>query len=75
MAIFVAGEQELGRDAIDRRNAINRDAINRVSTNVSPDLTQVVLKNRLKHAIETINPSISEEAREQAGASSGFESS
>lgn len=31
-----------------------------------PDLTQVVLKHRLKQAIETINPTISEEALEQA---------
>jgi type I restriction enzyme R subunit len=31
-----------------------------------PNLSEVVLKNRLKRAIETINPTISEEAREQA---------
>jgi len=31
-----------------------------------PNLSEVVLKNRLKQAIETINPTISEEAREQA---------
>lgn len=31
-----------------------------------PNLNEVVLKNRLKQAIETINPTISEEAREQA---------
>lgn len=30
------------------------------------DLSEVVLKNRLKRAIETINPTLSEEAREQA---------
>lgn len=30
------------------------------------DLSEVVLKDRLKHAIESINPTISEEAREQA---------
>lgn len=30
------------------------------------NLSEVVLKNRLKRAIETINPAISEEAREQA---------
>jgi len=31
-----------------------------------PNLNEVVLKNRLKQAIETINPTILEEAREQA---------
>lgn len=31
-----------------------------------PNLSEVVLKNRLKRAIETINPNLSEEAREQA---------
>lgn len=31
-----------------------------------PNLSEVVLKSRLKQAIETINPTISEEAREQA---------
>jgi len=31
-----------------------------------PNLSEVVLKSRLKRAIETINPTISEEAREQA---------
>ncbi len=31
-----------------------------------PNLGEVVLKNRLKRAIETINPNLSEEAREQA---------
>ncbi|MEN6510972.1 MAG: type I restriction endonuclease subunit R [Chloroherpetonaceae bacterium] len=31
-----------------------------------PNLSEVVLKNRLKRAVETINPTISEEAREQA---------
>ena len=31
-----------------------------------PNLNEVVLKNRLKRAIETINPNLSEEAREQA---------
>jgi len=31
-----------------------------------PNLSEVVLKNRLKQAIEAINPTISEEAREQA---------
>ena len=31
-----------------------------------PNLNEVVLKNRLKQAIETINPNLSEEAREQA---------
>ncbi len=31
-----------------------------------PDLGEVVLKNRLKRAIEKINPDVSEEAREQA---------
>ena len=31
-----------------------------------PDLSDVVLKDRLKRAIESINPTISEEAREQA---------
>ena len=31
-----------------------------------PNLNEVVLKNRLKRAIEKINPTISEEAREQA---------
>jgi len=31
-----------------------------------PNLSEVVLKNRLKRAIEKINPTISEEAREQA---------
>jgi len=31
-----------------------------------PDLGQVVLKNRLKRAIDTLNPTIAEEAKEQA---------
>lgn len=31
-----------------------------------PNLSEVVLKSRLKRAIETINPNLSEEAREQA---------
>ncbi len=31
-----------------------------------PDLSEVVLKNRLKRAIEIINPNVAEEAREQA---------
>ena len=31
-----------------------------------PDLSEVVLKKRLKRAIEELNPDISEEAKEQA---------
>ena len=31
-----------------------------------PDLAQVVLKNRLKHAIDELNPNIPEEAKDQA---------
>jgi type I restriction enzyme R subunit len=31
-----------------------------------PDLGQVILKNRLKRAIDTLNPTIAEEAKEQA---------
>ena len=34
--------------------------------NERPDLGQVVLKNRLKRAIDTLNPNIAEEAKEQA---------
>jgi len=31
-----------------------------------PDLAQVVLKKRLKHAIDELNPNIPEEAKDQA---------
>ena len=40
--------------------------LERLSASGGTDLGEVVLKNRLKQAIKAINPTISEEAREQA---------
>ncbi len=40
--------------------------VERLSASGGTDLTQVVLKNRLKRAIDELNPDISEEAKEQA---------